>query len=54
MLYDDDAPLKIIQARLGHADERTTAKCYIHLDRKQQQEAAEGASHLLDGQDHQN
>ena len=52
MLYYNHVTGKIIQTRPDHAEERTI--WYIHLDRKQQQEAAKVASRRLDDWEDQN
>jgi integrase len=49
MLYYERVPLKVIQQRLGHADMRTTAKWYVHMQSLAEREGAEVASQLLDG-----
>ena len=49
MLYYEGVPLKVIQQRLGHADMRTTARWYIHMQSVVEREGAQVASQLLDG-----
>jgi integrase len=48
MLYYERVPLKVIQQRLGHADMRTTARWYIHMQSVAEREGARVASQLLD------
>jgi len=49
MLYYEHVPIKVIQQRLGHADMRTTARWYIHMQSQAEREGAQVASQLLEG-----
>ena len=51
MLFYENADVKTIQTRLGHADFRTTANWYIHGNVEAARKAAQVASKCVDGGD---
>lgn len=47
MMHDEGVPLKVAQARLGHARAETTMEHYTHLTQHAMEEAAETISRRL-------
>ncbi len=47
MMHEEGVPLKVAQARLGHARAETTMEHYTHLTQHAMEEAAETISRRL-------